>query len=78
MAMVSRKFYTNVALLTEYERGWGSKPFSAKHFPTKEEAVSFVNKTNEKNNLATVPDYYISAQFVPEMKVEIFESVNNS
>lgn len=48
-------------VLWEYERGWGSKPFTHSDFDTKEEALAYMNNENAKNTSPTAPDYYIAA-----------------
>ena len=48
--------------LWEYERGWGSKIDEIKEFDVYEEAVTYIEKFNEKNNEETVPDWYMTAR----------------
>lgn len=51
--------------LTEYERGWGQKPFGEKYFDNAEEAKEWATKYNlENNNLDYVPDWYVRADYV--------------
>jgi hypothetical protein len=49
-------------VLWEYERGWGSKPFTHSDFDSKEEALVYVKEVNSKNTAPTAPDYYIQAE----------------
>jgi len=51
--------------LTEYERGWGQKPFGEKFFDNADEARKWVIDYNlEHNNLDYVPDWYVRADYV--------------
>lgn len=45
----------------ESERGWGRSLLESKDFESKADAQSYVHETNSKNNLPSVPDYYIFA-----------------
>ena len=56
-------------ILTEYEAGWGSKPFHHEDFDTLEEAQAYQKKNNDQNNLDYVPDYYIVASDPTEVYV---------
>ena len=46
----------------EHERGWGSKLFFQKDFPTKAEAESFAKEFNSENISHTAPDWYAQAE----------------
>lgn len=50
--------------LTEYEKGWGSKVFDTLYFKKEENALSYINEYNSKNNLNTTPDYYTKAELI--------------
>lgn len=51
--------------LTEYERGWGSKPWEDKFFDNESEARKWADDYNNKHNTATeVPDWYVVARYV--------------
>ncbi len=52
--------------IIESERGWGQKIDEVKTFDTKDEALAFCNKFNERNNEDTVPDWYMRADYVGE------------
>lgn len=54
----------HVVYVIEYERGWGSKVDEVKEFDSKKEAVDFVNNFNAENDLPSVPDWYMTAQYV--------------
>lgn len=62
-------------ILWEYERGWGSKPFTHSDFKTKGAALEYVNEVNNKNTSPTAPDYYIQAK-EPKL-VDLDEEINN-
>ena len=47
--------------ILEYERGWGSRIEDTKYFKTLNIANRFITKYNSKNNLKTVPDWYMIA-----------------
>lgn len=51
-----------IVVLTEYERGWGSKDFHAVECETLDQAIAREAETNSQNNEPTVPDYYIVAR----------------
>jgi hypothetical protein len=60
-----------MVILTEYERGWGSKEFHRAYFDTLEAAKKYAAAENAKNNLPTAPDWYVVAsepQVNPEAK----------
>jgi hypothetical protein len=50
--------------IMEYERGWGSKVDEDKFFDSAESAKAFCEKYNAQNTSATVPDWYMVAQYV--------------
>ena len=56
------KIYPFYCVLREYERGWGSKDFSATGHDTREEAVSAADTVNRENTAPSAPDYYIQAR----------------
>ena len=50
--------------LTEYERGWGQKPWETIYFDNEEEARKYVEDyNNEHNNEPEVPDWYVMARY---------------
>lgn len=50
---------------TEYERGWGSKPWDVKFFDNEAEARACALVYNDVHNkLATTPDWYVRADYV--------------
>lgn len=50
--------------LTEYERGWGSKPFDTLYFDNEAEAKQYAIDYNRKhNNLKEAPDWYVRADY---------------
>lgn len=53
-----------MVVLREYERGWGSKDFTASEFTNFESATAYANSVNAENNLPVVPDYYINARVI--------------
>lgn len=53
-----------LVVLREYERGWGSKDFTACEFSELEEATAYATSVNAENNLPVVPDYYITARVI--------------
>lgn len=51
--------------LTEYERGWGQKPWEDKFFDNETEARKWADDyNNEHNNKSEVPDWYVMARYV--------------
>lgn len=48
-------------LIIESERGWGQRVDEIRYFDTREEAESFCNEYNTKNDKDTVPDWYMYA-----------------
>jgi hypothetical protein len=50
--------------LTEYERGWGQKPFDTVYFDNEAEARQWaVDYNREHNNLDSAPDWYVRADY---------------
>jgi len=50
--------------LTEYERGWGQKPFDDVYFDNESEARQYAEDYNRKhNNKDYVPDWYVRAEY---------------
>ena len=50
--------------LTEYERGWGQKPWDDVYFDNAEEARKYAEDYNNKhNNKPEVPDWYVIARY---------------
>lgn len=61
MTDVSGKGPWRVAVI-ESERGWGQKIDEYVRFETKEKAQKWVDAYNKKNDLPTVPNWYMYAQ----------------
>lgn len=59
--------HRHLVLLTEYERGWGSKIIARHYFKTHLDAESYVNEVNSENTSPTAPDYYIQASYHGEV-----------
>jgi hypothetical protein len=74
---ISTTVYDHVAVLTEYERGWGSKMFIAREFPSKAKADAWIAKQNKENTAPVVPDYYIQASYHGTMTKELFDKINS-
>lgn len=54
--------------LTEYERGWGQKPWDTVYFDNEAEARKYADDYNKKhNNLASAPDWYVRADYVGQV-----------
>ena len=52
-------------VLTEYERGWGSKHWDTLYFDNEAEAREYALNYNRTNNTATTaPDWYVQAEYV--------------
>ena len=50
--------------LTEYERGWGSKPWDVLYFDNEVEARQYAIDYNLKhNNAPSAPDWYVRADY---------------
>jgi len=49
-------------IIREFERGWGNKIDEIKEFDNVAQANEFVKNFNSKNNLTTVPDWYMTAE----------------
>jgi len=51
--------------LTEFERGWGSRPFDTIYFDNEAEARQYAIDYNKKHNTApSAPDWYVRADYV--------------
>ena len=64
--MAQVNFTQNVykVVLTEYERGWGQRPFDVKYFDNEVEAEQYARDYNYKNNNKTsAPDWYVVARY---------------
>jgi hypothetical protein len=50
--------------LTEYERGWGSKPWDTVYFDNEAEARQYaIDYNNKHNNEPSAPDWYVRADY---------------
>lgn len=50
--------------LTEYELGWGSKPFDEVYFDNESEARKYADDYNRKHNTEKyAPDWYVVARY---------------
>ncbi len=55
--------------LTEYERGWGQKPWDTLYFNNEAEARQYAVDYNLKhNNEPEVPDWYVRAEYTGPVK----------
>jgi hypothetical protein len=55
--------------LTEYERGWGQKPWEDVYFDNAEEARKYAKDYNNEHNTATqAPDWYVIARYEGQVK----------
>ncbi len=55
--------------LTEYERGWGQKPWDTVYFDNEQEARSWAIDYNLKhNNLDSAPDWYVRADYAGKVE----------
>ena len=68
--------YKHVVVLTEYERGWGSREFIARAHKTKVDADRYVHEVNSKNTSPTAPEYYIKAAYIGDMEEREYKSIN--
>jgi hypothetical protein len=59
---------THKVLIIESERGWGQRIDDIELFETKQEALDFCEKFNSKNIETTVPDWYMRADYVGQVK----------
>lgn len=51
-------------VMTEFERGWGSKPYATVYFYTEAEAKEFAASHNaEENTAPSAPDWYVVAEY---------------
>lgn len=72
MPKVNKKIVRYKVQLTEYERGWGQKPWESKYFDTEAEAKKYAQDyNNTHNNEKTVPDWYVRADYVGKVELEI-------
>ena len=54
---------------TEYERGWGSKPWDTEYYDNEAEARQRAIDYNKKyNNLDSAPDWYVRADYAGQVK----------
>jgi len=66
---VSAPKNTFKVILTEYERGWGQRPWDVVYFDNADEAKAYASDYNAKHNTATsVPDWYVVARYAGEVK----------
>jgi hypothetical protein len=64
MPQVNKPTTVYKVVLTEYERGWGSKHWDTKYFDNAEEARKYALDYNIKNNSEKVtPDWYVRADY---------------
>lgn len=50
--------------LTEYERGWGQKPWDTLYFDCEASARQYaIDYNNKHNNLKETPDWYVRAEY---------------
>ena len=50
--------------LTEYERGWGQKPWDVWYFDNEAEArQAAINYNLKHNNASSTPDWYVRADY---------------
>ena len=55
--------------LTEYERGWGCKPWDTIYFDNEAEARQYaIDYNNEHNNLKEAPDWYVRADYAGKVQ----------
>lgn len=59
---------THKVIITEYERGWGSSIVDIKLFETEEIALLYCEQFNAQNTETKVPDWYMRADYVGEIK----------
>lgn len=54
--------------LTEYEQGWGSKPWDDVYFDNADEAKAYATAYNKQhNNESSAPDWYVVANYIGEV-----------
>ena len=52
-------------VFTEYERGWGAKPWDTEYYDNETEARNRAIAYNRlHNNLASAPNWYVRAEYV--------------
>lgn len=54
--------YARTVVVTEYERGWGSRVIDTLYFSNDEKAIRYRNEVNAKNTDPVAPDWYIAAE----------------
>lgn len=68
MSQVNRPAPVFKVVLTEYERGYGSKVDDILYFDNEAEAIKYAEEYNRKHNNETmVPDWYIRADYRGKM-----------
>ncbi len=64
MPQVNKPTTVYKVVLTEYERGWGSKHWDTIYFDNAEEARKYALDYNIKHNSAkSTPDWYVRADY---------------
>ena len=64
MAQIEKPTTVYRVVLTEYERGWGSKPWDTLYFDNEPEARKYAADYNTEHNTATsAPDWYVVAAY---------------
>lgn len=64
MAKVNQPVATYRVEFTEYERGWGSKPWETEYYDNEAEARQRAIDYNKEHNTATsAPDWYVVAEY---------------
>lgn len=48
---------------TEYERGWGQRPWSTSYWDNEQEAKDEVKRINSENTASEAPDWYVQASY---------------
>lgn len=65
MPQVKKPSTVYKVVLTEYERGWGSRHWDTLYFDNASEARQYaLNYNNTHNNLSSAPDWYVRADYV--------------
>jgi hypothetical protein len=79
---IMKKVWKVVA--TEYERGWGQRPWDTRYFSTEEKAWDYTKSINEQNTAPTAPDWYVSAtspqaiDIPDEVDIDLYIMVNST
>lgn len=64
MARVNQPTATYRVEFTEYERGWGQKPWDTEYYDNEAEARQrAIDYNTEHNNLKEAPDWYVRAEY---------------